>query len=589
VHLFRGSPGGQLTDGQLVEAASDVGVEITSVDPVVGSPIGVQQVHALGADGAALAMSAYGRDAWDSQVVVRLWRQIAYRNSDPRLPRGGLGLVEHQAYVTLRAANAGVAVPGVIAAGATPSGTAVLITESRSTPLAASDPVTGSDRFLVTLWSNLTELHEARLSHGSLDMHTVSLAPDGSAVLSDFSAATAAPTEHQLQLDRAQAVVLGALVESPGASIAAAEDCLGTDGLAQAVPYLQPQALTPQLRRELKQSDLDVSELRSAAATAAGLDDAELAKLRRASLGGILQTVLIAVAAWVIISAVANIGLETLVDEFSEANWAWLTAALVLAQAAPVGLAFATLGATVHQLKLLPVIALQYAVTFIGLVVPSTAARVALKVRFFQRLGLSVPEALSISALDSVAGFVVQLIVLIGVPMAGFATLGFSSDIDLSGDGKLILVLLAVVVLMLVITFSIPKLRSKVLPPLKEMSSSLHVLRSWRKVGQLFGGNIWYQLVQALVLGMCLAAFGGSATVSQLILINTAVSLVAGFMPVPGGMGVSEAAIVAGLAAIGVDNATAVSTAIAFRLVTFYLPPIWGYPNMVWLRRNDFL
>ena len=45
-------------------------------------------------------------------------------------------------------------------------------------------------------------------------------------------------------------------------------------------------------------------------------------------------------------------------------------------------------------------------------------------------------------------------------------------------------------------------------------------------------------------------------------------------MPVPGGMGVAEAGYTAGLVALGVPNAAAMSTAMSFRLVTFYLPPM---------------
>jgi uncharacterized protein (TIRG00374 family) len=92
-----------------------------------------------------------------------------------------------------------------------------------------------------------------------------------------------------------------------------------------------------------------------------------------------------------------------------------------------------------------------------------------------------------------------------------------------------------------------------------------------------------------MILGVCLYAFGGSAHLSQLILINTGVSLFAGLMPVPGGMGVAEAGYTAGLQAIGIDSAVAMSTAIAFRLVTFYLPPIWGSYGMRWLRKRQYV
>ena len=92
----------------------------------------------------------------------------------------------------------------------------------------------------------------------------------------------------------------------------------------------------------------------------------------------------------------------------------------------------------------------------------------------------------------------------------------------------------------------------------------------------LFLGNLVAQLMLAMILGICLRAFGESASFAGLLLVNTMVALFAGFMPVPGGMGVSEAALTAGLVALGVPNTAAMSTAIAYRLVTFYLPPIWA-------------
>ena len=66
-------------------------------------------------------------------------------------------------------------------------------------------------------------------------------------------------------------------------------------------------------------------------------------------------------------------------------------------------------------------------------------------------------------------------------------------------------------------------------------------------------------------------------------------SLFAGLMPVPGGMGVAEAGFTVGLQAIGVPSAIAISTAITYRLVTFYLPPIWGAAAMRWLRRQQYV
>ena len=64
---------------------------------------------------------------------------------------------------------------------------------------------------------------------------------------------------------------------------------------------------------------------------------------------------------------------------------------------------------------------------------------------------------------------------------------------------------------------------------------------------------------------------------ADLILINTAVSLFAGLLPIPGGIGVSEAGLTLGLTAIGIDNETAFAIALAYRVASFYLPPVWGF------------
>jgi len=105
----------------------------------------------------------------------------------------------------------------------------------------------------------------------------------------------------------------------------------------------------------------------------------------------------------------------------------------------------------------------------------------------------------------------------------------------------------------------------------------------------ILGGNFVSQVLFAIILGVCLEAFGHHLNLAELLLTYNLVSLFAGFMPVPGGMGVSEAALTAGLVALGVPNAAAMSTAIAYRMVTFYLPPIWGSVATRWLKRHSYL
>jgi uncharacterized membrane protein YbhN (UPF0104 family) len=210
-------------------------------------------------------------------------------------------------------------------------------------------------------------------------------------------------------------------------------------------------------------------------------------------------------------------------------------------------------------------------------------------------------------AIDSFSGFVVQvvlilLIVLSGLP--GFTTKVLGPSTGSSGTSSsgpsLVVIVAAVFVAALAITMAVPRLRRRAFGNIPRLRAAIGqqrrnagdaflVLRHPRKIATMLAGNLGAQVIQAVILGICLAAFGQSASLSQLILINTAVSLFNGLMPVPGGMGVAEAGYTAGLQAVGVPAPIAVSTAIAFRLVTFYLPPLWGSVAMRWLRRRDYV
>ena len=135
----------------------------------------------------------------------------------------------------------------------------------------------------------------------------------------------------------------------------------------------------------------------------------------------------------------------------------------------------------------------------------------------------------------------------------------------------------------------VPSLRRRFAGWLGEARSALHVLRTPRKLLQLFGGNVLSQVLFAVTLGGCVRAFGLEVPLSSLILINTVVSLFAGLLPVPGGVGVSEAGISLGLTRAGVPSETAFAIALTYRFATFYLPPIWGLRSYRWMTARHYL
>jgi uncharacterized protein (TIRG00374 family) len=82
---------------------------------------------------------------------------------------------------------------------------------------------------------------------------------------------------------------------------------------------------------------------------------------------------------------------------------------------------------------------------------------------------------------------------------------------------------------------------------------------------------------------------GASASFGALIIVCTLSSLLGGIAPVPGGMGVVEASYISLLTLLGIPEDLAVAVTLLYRLCTTYLPPIWGWGALVWLRRHDEL
>jgi uncharacterized membrane protein YbhN (UPF0104 family) len=84
-------------------------------------------------------------------------------------------------------------------------------------------------------------------------------------------------------------------------------------------------------------------------------------------------------------------------------------------------------------------------------------------------------------------------------------------------------------------------------------------------------------------------SFGAHVDLAELLVINISVSLLASFIPVPAGIGVAEFGLTIGLTSAGMIPEAAIAAVLLYRISTYYLPPAWGFPAMLWLQRNRYL
>lgn len=600
VHLVVGSPGGRLSLDQIRAALRDLDVVVGELQHSPLEPSGLALARGTALDGRILEVKIYGRDAWDGQLLGSLWSSLWNRGETPSLI-GRLERVEHEAFITLLAERAGVPVLPVVAAGMASDSDALLVLEVTGKPLISTPPEDIDDAVLDELWKTLGQLHQLGVAHGRVDGYRMMIRPDGVAAIGDFGDASIAAPASDLAIDNAQLLVTTALIVGVERAVRGAVSAHGADALQELPPYLQPAVLDRASRQELRSRAWDLGDLREAAAQAVGIDPPKLEKIRRVTWTSVAMFALLGLVSYLLISAVAQVGLEAIITTFNGADKQWLLAALLMSPTIQVAQGISTMGASIRRVRLGPVIMLQYAIQFVALAVPSTAARVALEIRFFQGYGLAPVGAVAIGVLDSVCGFVVQLFVILVTLLSGFVTLDLAGASSASADASTssshdlsaLVILGALFLCLVLVAIAVPRyrrfIRDRISSSAAETSAALGVLRIPKNVAMIFVGQVASQVIQALVLGLCLKAFGFEESLASLILVNTLVSLFAGLMPVPGGVGVAEAGYTAGLVALGVPHDAALSTALAFRAVTFYLPPLWGGFAMRWLRQRSFV
>ncbi len=595
-HLVIGTPAATPSTSQVDDALASLGVAATHLRLSDRQVWGETRYEADATDGTRLSILVIGRDAADARMLSRLWRFVWFRESAPSLTLTRTQRIEHQAYVMLFAARSGAVVGEVVAAGIGGARqTAVLAArDPAGIPLAELEPTQVTDSVLDDAWEALARLHGVGIAHGRLGTETI-MACKGSGVgFVDFAqASTNAPTDRRAR-DAVGLLATTTPIVGVRRALAAAHRALGNDGLSELLPLLEPAALEPTIRRSLADDpDQPIKELlgslREQGAELVGTEVVALAKLQRVTAGSLLLAAATILGVYLLVGELSQVDYATV---FDDAQWGWVLVAFVLAPLPQLTGAVALKGAVTAPLPTRPVIAEQFANNFTGLI-GGTVATTALVIRFFQKQGLKVAVAASSGVLNSLAGFAAQAsLVFIGLLFTGDEfTPTRTGGRNIAG---IAIALLIIVVILASLAVFVPRLRkwaAGVIRPQWDTGREnlVGILRTPRKAVMLFGGNVGSQILFALAISASLRAYGQSLPLLQIIVINSFASFVGGMAPVPGGMGVVEAGLIAGFTAAGLPKSEAVAATFTYRTFTAYLPPIWGWFALRWLRRHEYV
>ena len=613
LHLAVGSPLGLPLTAEVTEWVADLNLTVKDITRSPRQVWGVEQLTGQDQAGGTIELAVYGRDASDARMLAKLWRFCLYRDSGPTLILDRMQQVEHEAYLTLMAGRAGVLVPEVLAAGRFgPSNDAALVTRLPDGPplsppagvTVADSPIADSpvadgtlassplaDATLDELLLTVLRLRAAGIAHGALGSDTLILAAEGVCVRNFRCASSAAPAS---RLDSDLAAVLAAMAVRAGVerTAAAAARVLDADLARSALVHLQRAALDPATVAVLQhQKDL-LPQLRTAVAGKTGIEAPKLAEEKRVSWTNLLFAVGSLIGIWAIIGVLADVSGS--LDVIKGASWGWVALAFLFAQLPVIFKAWALIGAVVGQLPFGRCVALETSNTFTSLVGGGTAV-FALRVRFFQRQGYDAATAVSSGAIASTASWTAKALLFLAA--IGFSAGNFHVPSDSGGHEGIVWIVLAVILavgIALTLVGVVPRLRrmavSQIRPHLLNIWTNIKAIATEpRKIFYVLAGSILAQLFVILALGASLHAVGEQASIATLITVNTLAAVVGGAVPVPGGAGVVEAGLIAGLTSAGIPQDQAVAAVFIERLFTAYLPPIWGWFTLAWMRRREYI
>ena len=523
----------------------------------------------------------------DRQVagfLSNIWDQIRVRGLSPTRDLSLRPAAEHAALMTMEARRARVRTPGLLG-----------MAEAAESVLLVTDHVVGArsisdlgaevdDDVLDQLWSQLQRAHAAGLAHGSIDASSVVVDESGRLWLLDWASGETISTELSRRVDLAQALALTALAVGAQRAIDAASRSLTTAQLASIAPMLQRVVLPRQTREVMGRRGASrqvLQDLRDALVALTPTADAEPARLNRFSTRTVLMAVVALVAVWTLL---AQLDFQQVSAAVSQANIWWMLAALAFSVATYVGAGLTLVAFSPERLSLWRSTEVHLASAVVSLVAPAGVGGAAINLRFLNRKGVPTAVGVATVALVQVVQFIVTVVLLVVLA----AMTGQSTGLTLPSGW--VLVAAGAIVVVAAVVLVIPQARTwawaKIEPTYRQVWPRLvWVMSNPMRLALGVGGALMLSLSYILSFSASLWAFGYTVPFAVLAITYLASNTVGSIVPSPGGIGPVELALTAGLVAAGVPYGVALSTAIVYRLVTFWIPIPVGWLSLQRLQK----
>ncbi len=476
-------------------------------------------------------------------------------------------------------------VPHLETASEIEPGTALLAeqrVESRGLNKLSAEEI--DDTLLAKLWEQVKILHAAHIAHRDLRRNNVVVDAQGQPWIIDFGYSEAAASPRRQAQDVAELVASLAAVVGPERAAQSAMQELGKDALVRAMPLLQPLALSSVTRAQVRSKPNLLAQIREQVAIATSVELPAPEPMARFQLKTVWMLAGAAVAIHVLLPQVDE--LQQSIQAFRSVIWLWLVPAFLGAAANYAAAAVALMGAAPLPLAFGRTLLVQVAGSFVNVMTVAGIGGMGLLERYVERSGVKRPAAAADGATSMSASVQFHLPTLI----VASAMLGMSGvdPVHLPKHWQLLVAAVALLAGVGVASLAVwPQARRKLAPVRSALDGLLEIRKSPGRAARLLTGAAGVIITQILALLACLYAFGAKVSLLKVTVVFLGGTAVSAVSPTPGQLGAFEAAMVAGLTAVGVPAGQAVAAVLTFRLFTFWLPILAGFLAFRYLRREQ--
>jgi len=589
VLLIFGTPDRKPNNVQISESLSRSGWELSTLKRAAVDARGSSPYFATAADGTDLFVKVLTPEERAADNMFRVTRMFRLKGVGDERPFSSLKrTVEHEAVASLKAASDGVTTPQLEAvAEIAPASMVMAYRMIDGSSLDGVDEDQITDEVLTGIWEQVKILRVRRTAHRDLRLANVFLADDGTPWIIDFGFAELAATDGQLKTDVAELTMSTALKVGPERAVANAISVLGPDAVADAASRIQPLALSGATREGLKKHKGLDEQVREQIEAQTGREPEPVEDIERVKGKTVLMVVGFALAIYFLIPQLAQTDFGAVLD----ADWRWAPVILVASFLTYVGAAWNIMGSVPQRIPLITSVVAQFAGTFINRITPVKIGGMATNVRYLQKNGVDTSVAVAGIGVSSVGTFIVHMSLL--VMSVVFIGRNAGDFIELP-SGNAVLIGLVVVFTLASLAWFLPVgrrlLTTKVWPVLKRSGQGIaQVATSPKNAVMLFGGAFLMIMGYITALWFSLEAFGGGLSFVGIALVFLAGQALGQAAPTPGGIGATEAAMIAAMTALGLDAAIAVPTVFLYRIATFWLPIFPGFLSLRKLESDGML